>query len=150
MAYIIRDDPGGAVPQQSEQGKGARVAKKRKKKAGVTCLSCGAGMKRKDAACRRCGAPTALGEARKAMAAGGVTFIGKSMRPRCPRCGNASRPTARHCTSCGTALLTVVKSAAEQSRDHYLALMRQESNPEARQGWWQLANPDLYGKGTAS
>src|SRR5258708_20236482 len=94
MAYIYRDDPGGAAPQQPEQRKGARVAKKRKKKGGFTCLSCGSKMKRKDVACRRCGAPTALAEARKAMAAGGGRFIGKSMRPRCPQAGNASIPPA--------------------------------------------------------
>jgi predicted amidophosphoribosyltransferase len=109
VAYIIRDDPGETAQRPSGQGKD-RVAKK-KKKGGFTCLSCGAWMKKRDAACRRCGAQTRLGDARQAMKAAGVTFIGKAMRPQCPRCRRTSRPDARHCTTCGSALLQVVKTA---------------------------------------
>jgi hypothetical protein len=76
-----------------------------------------------------------------------VTFIGKSMRPRCPRCRQTSRPSARHCTTCGGALLAIVKSAGQASHDHYMRLMMAEPNPEAREAYWRLANPDVYGTG---
>jgi ribosomal protein L37E len=103
-----------------------------------------------DAACRRCAAVTPAGEARKAMIAGGVAFLGKSMRPRCPRCGNTSIPSARHCTSCGSALLSVVKSAAQVSRNRYMSQMLAEPDPATREVLWQAANPDLYGNRGAS
>jgi predicted amidophosphoribosyltransferase len=82
---------------------------------------------------------------RKVMAAGGVTFIGKSQRPVCPRCRQSSRPGARCCTSCGAGLLSVVKSAAQQSHDHYMAMYRREADPGRREVYWQLANPELFG-----
>ncbi len=127
-----------------------RVAKKKKGKGGGRCPGCRARMGRRDAACRKCGRTAPMAEARAAMKAAGVSFVGKSMRPRCPRCGATSIPSARHCTSCGRALLTVVKSAAETERDRYMALVRREPDPSRREVYYKLANPQVYGKGTAS
>jgi predicted amidophosphoribosyltransferase len=139
MAYIIGDDPGGAAARQPGQGKGARVAKK--KKGGFTCRSCGSRMKGRDAACRRCGAPTRLGKARKAMAAAGVVFIGKAMRPQCPRCRRTSRPDAGHCTSCGSALLQVVKTANPATDpDGRWTAMQYHYDPQ----WRLMAHNMLY------
>jgi hypothetical protein len=86
-------------------------------------------MGKRDAACRNCGRPSqvmAERAAMKARAAPGVAFLGKSMRPLCPRCGNVSRAMAPHCTGCGSALLQVVKSLAEIDRDRNLAQFYRE------------------------
>jgi ribosomal protein L40E len=109
------------------------------------CLGCGARMKGRDVACRKCGWQTPAGEARKAMIAGGVRFVGKAMRPQCPRCRATSRPSARHCTHCGSALLAVVKSAGQVERDRYLSLAKRSPDPGRREVLWQLANPDIFG-----
>lgn len=124
---------------------------KKSKKARVTCLGCGSAMKARDLACRKCGRPSPMAETRKAMLASGTTFVGKAMRPRCSRCGNVSRPEARHCTGCGSALLQVVKSAAQAEADMWMVRYRREANPAQREVFWRLAHPDLYRKGgTAS
>jgi ribosomal protein L40E len=125
-----------------------RMSKKGKTKA--TCLGCGGRMKAKDVACRKCGWSTPAGEACKAMIASGVHFIGKSMRPQCPRCRATSRPSAKHCKGCGSPLLMAVKSAGEMERDRYLALARQEADPGRREVFWRLANPDVSNAGRAS
>jgi predicted amidophosphoribosyltransferase len=122
----------------------------KKSKTKVTCLGCGGKMKTTDAACRRCGEQTPVGQARKSMLAGGVRFIGKAMRPRCAHCGKTSIPSARHCTSCGRGLLTVVKSAGEIERDRYMAMFRREPDPGLAQVYWKLANPDVSNGGRAS
>jgi hypothetical protein len=123
------------------------VSKKSKSK--VTCLGCGSRMKDKDVACRRCG------HAREGMMrqqpgaakalftpVSGPAFLAKAARPRCGRCGNASRHGARHCTTCGVSLLQVVKSAGEAERDRYLAMHRAEPDPGRREVYWRLAHPD--------
>jgi hypothetical protein len=116
------------------------------KKSKIRCTCCGGKIKTTDAACRRCGEQTPAGQARKAMTAAGVAFIGKSMRPRCPRCGNTSIPSARHCTSCGSPLLMAVKSAGEIEHDRYMAMFRREPDPGLAQVYWKLANPDVGGR----
>jgi hypothetical protein len=133
---------------------------KKGKKAKVTCLGCGSRMKGKDVACRRCGhmrEGTMRHQPGAAKAvfqpADGPAFLAKAARPRCGRCGNASRYGAKHCTSCGAALLSVVKSAADTERDRYMALLRASPDPVLREGYWELAQKaagHVYGKGTAS
>jgi hypothetical protein len=103
-------------------------------------------MKGKDVACRRCDRPSPAAELRAAQKAAGIVFIGKSQRPVCPRCRQSSRPGARHCTSCGSGLLSVVKSAAQIDHDRYMALARREADPGRREAYYKLANPDVYGK----
>jgi hypothetical protein len=126
----------------------------KKKKAGVTCLACGSVMKGKDVACRKCGhmregvmmqqEPGAAKAVFRPVA--GPAFLAKAARPRCGRCGSASRHGARHCTSCGVSLLQVVKSAGEAQRDRYLGLAAAEPDPGQRELLWRLAHPDVYGK----
>jgi predicted amidophosphoribosyltransferase len=82
-----------------------------------------------------------MAQARAAMKAAGVRLIGKAMRPQCPRCRGVSRPDARHCTSCGRAFLTVVKTAnAVTDPDGRWTAMRYHHDPARR----ELANQMLY------
>lgn len=126
---------------------------KKGKKSKVMCLGCGSVMKGKDVSCRRCGhmregtmrhQPGAA-KAVFTPATGAPAFLAKAAKPRCGRCGNASRYGAKHCTSCGASLLQLVKSAGEIERDRYMALAKREPDPGRRQVYWQLANPDLFG-----
>ena len=125
---------------------------KKSKKSKVTCLGCGSVMKGKDVACRRCGhmrEGTMRHQPGAAKAlftpASGPSFLAKAAKPRCSRCGNASRYGAKHCTTCGASLLQPVKSAGETESDRYMTLHRREADPGRRELYWQLAHPDLYG-----
>ena len=140
MAYIMREEPGPGPAGKD------RVSSKKRKKSRVTCLGCGSSMKSRDAACRKCGRPSEALRVRAAQKAAGIAFVGKSQRPVCPRCRQSSRPGARHCTSCGSGLLSVVKSAAQIDHDRYMALYRREADPGRREVYWQLANPELFGR----
>jgi hypothetical protein len=126
------------------------VAGKGKKggKAKVACQRCMSKMASKDVACRKCGQPRAgtfVSQPGAAKAVfqpiGSAAFVAKSARPRCGKCRNASRAGARHCTSCGSALLGLVKSAGDPGRDALVAKWRREENPEFREAYWRLLNP---------
>lgn len=140
MAYIIGDDPGPGRARKD------RVAKKgSKNKGGRRCPGCDARMGKSDAACRKCGQPSQELQVRTGQKAAGITFIGKSQRPLCPRCRVTSRPGAVCCTSCGKPLLSLVKSMAEIDRDRYLVKFYREPDPGQAQVWWKLAHPETYG-----
>ena len=134
------------------------MAKGKKRKTAIRCLGCGAKMRKRAVACWECGKARPGSFEMQASAAkavfrpvGGPAFVAKSARPRCGRCSQTSGPGSRHCTTCGAALLTVVKSAAEQQRDVMLARFRAEDNPESREAYWKAAHPHIYGNGgTAS
>lgn len=129
-----------------------RVARKRSKKAkgGMRCPGCRARMGKRDAACRECGRPSQELQVRTAQKAAGISFIGKSQRPLCPRCRVTSRPGAVCCTTCGQALLSLVKSAAQTEADQWMARYRREANPGQREVYWRLAHPDIFPKGGAA
>ena len=129
----------------------------KKGKLRLRCLSCDAGMKARDVACRRCGSrrPGGLAETRTAAkvlfvpADGSRPFLVKAARPVCGRCGSSSRAGAVHCTSCGLALhLRVVKSTPEETRKQiFLAKARADYRPEHREALWREAHPEIYGNG---
>jgi ssDNA-binding Zn-finger/Zn-ribbon topoisomerase 1 len=122
------------------------VAKKRKKKGGLTCLNCGSRMKQRDMACRKRGAgrPGSFapvpGSAKAVLIPHiGKAFAAKSALPRCGRCGNASRRDARRCASCGSVLaLAVVSKSAD-----FLAKRRAEPDPVSREVLFYQAHPEF-------
>ena len=130
---------------------------KKGRKARVACLGCGSGMKRKDVGCRKCGTarpgsfrsgPTA-GKAVFVPSDGSRAFYAKAVRPGCGQCGNRSRAGSRHCTKCGAALLSAVKSAGAL-RDPLRAAMVAEHDPVRREQIWKGAYPEFYRPGGAA
>ena len=112
-------------------------SKKKKSKAEAVCLACGKGLREKWPVCRKCGRPNPL---RRSVAKAAVVplFVGKSGRPRCPRClTTAGRRGQRHCVRCGSPLLQAVPSASEplvqKALDSY--------DPVSREWYWKAAYP---------
>jgi hypothetical protein len=87
-------------------------------------------------------------------------------KARCPGCGAGMKAKRRFCGECGrqnplfapkaaraaksAAPLTLVKSAQQINRDHWMREMHAANDPERQAQFWNMAHPELSGpKGAA-
>jgi hypothetical protein len=143
--------------------------KKKGKKRGALCLTCGLRMKRKQVVCDRGHVrPAAAAKARTAAItkgySGNVVPLGKAgARRTCWNGHPRGKRGATFCVQCGepygisygdhfgieaakaARALTAPKTAAQ-----YMELIKRESNPEVREFLWKSAHPEVYGNGGAA
>ena len=120
-----------------------RVSKKHKKsKRDGMCLACGKELRRNWPVCRKCGRANPLHHVKKSAAP--APFIGKGRRARCARCMTlAKRAGQVCCTTCGSALLYSVKSAAPENM--LSARLAAEADPAQREYVWKTFGPNSGG-----